>query len=422
MFKLKKIVASGLIVTSLVIFIASSFAGPAGKKGTDWPQWRGPNRDGVSLETGLLKSWPEEGPEVIWEAPAGDGFSGISISDGRLYTMYGKNAFEYLVCLNAEKGEELWRLKVDGKFTNQFGHGTRSTPTVDGNSVYGLSAQGKLVAVKTKNGELIWKHDLQKEYGAQIPQWGISTSPLVYNELLIVDVGGRDYGLVAFNKKNGKVVWKTKTDKPGYSAPIAVNVNGKKQILNFSGSALISVSPKDGSRYWRYPWVTDYDINAATPIFVGPDKVFISSGYNRGGALLKMTPESGSVNVSEVWKSRAMRNHFSTSLLVDNHLYGFDEKTLKCINVNTQEEKWAQRGFGKGSLITADGHLIVLSDKGILALIEANPSAYVEKATAQVLKGKCWTVPTLSDAKLYVRNEKQILCLDITETSASATK
>lgn len=384
---------------------------------TDWPQWRGPNRDGISTETGIIKGWSEDGPKILWRAPSGDGYSGISISNGRVYTAFGQNAHEFMVCLDADSGEEIWRYRMDSKFSNQFGHGSRSTPTVDGDMVYGLSAQGMLVALDAVKGTEVWKHDLRKEYGGKVPTWGVSTSPLVEGDLLLVDVGGKDdYGFVAFNKENGKVAWQTKTDIPGYSAPIAITVNGLRQILCFTGNSLISVDPSSGKEYWSYPWRTSYDVNAATPIFIAPDKVFISSGYNVGGAVLKMKAANGSVNVEEIWKSKVMRNHFSTSLLVDNHLYGFDEGTLKCVDINTREEKWAQRGLGKGSLIYADGQLIVLSERGKLLLIEATPLEYRERASAQVLRGRCWTVPTLVGGKLFIRNQKELLCLDFSES------
>lgn len=235
----------------------------SGKGKMDWPQWRGPNRDGISSEKGLLKTWPEGGPKILWRAASGDGYSAMSVVEGRLYTIYGRNADELVVCLDAGSGDELWRYRLDSKFTNQYGHGPRSTPTVDGNIVYALGAQGKLVALNAVKGARVWTHDLPKEYGAKIPVWGVSTSPMVYRDLLLVDVGGRNgHGFVAFNKKDGKVVWKATTALPGYSAPIAVEVNGVAQILNFTGNSLISVDPKTGRQFWRFSWKTSYDIKA----------------------------------------------------------------------------------------------------------------------------------------------------------------
>ncbi len=379
----------------------------------DWPQWLGPNRNGISSETGILTSFPESGPKVLWQAPSGDGYSGMSVLDGKLYTAFGSGSDEFVLCYDAKTGDELWRYRIDNKFTNQFGHGPRSTPTVHEGIVYAVSAQANLAALDANNGQVIWKHDLRSEYGAQIPTWGVATSPLVYKNMLLVDVGGKgDYGFVAFDKDDGSVVWKTETELPGYSAPIVVEVNGVRQALCFTGNKLISVNPDNGDFYWSYPWITSYDVNAATPVFIKPDKVFISSGYNVGGAVLRLVVKNNNVDFEEIWKSRVMRNHFSTSLLIDGHLYGFDEGTLRCVDVKTQETRWATRGFGKGSLMAADGHIILLSERGKLVLIEATPREYVEKSSAQMLKGRCWTIPTLVDGRLYIRNQKELLCLD----------
>jgi outer membrane protein assembly factor BamB len=275
--------------------------------------------------------------------------------------------------------------------------------------VYALGALGQLTALSAQDGKKIWAHNLKTEFGSEIPQWGTSTQPLVEKDLLIVDVGG-DSGqsIMAFQKKNGTIQWKTHTDKQGYSTPIAVTVNGTRQILVFTGTTLVSVSPQ-GNVLWNYPWRTSYDANIASPIFVAPDKVFISSSYDVGAALLQIKGNS----IQEIWKSRIMKNHFNSSVVDGNDLYGFDDATLKCIDVMTGVEKWKQSGFGKGSLILADGHLIVLSERGKLALVEATPTAYKEVASFQAMDGKCWTMPTLANGKLYLRNQKSLVSFDL---------
>jgi outer membrane protein assembly factor BamB len=392
----------------------SSQSKPSENATSDWPQWRGPNRDGISKETGLLKSWPAGGPKVLWRAPSGEGYSAISVSGGRAYTMYGHSDDEVLVCLDANTGKELWRVKVDGKFYNDQGNGPRATPIVDGNLVFVQGAQGMLAAVRADHGEKVWQHDLRREYGGRIPTWGVSSSPLVEGDLLLVDVGGRDgYSLCAFNKKDGRLLWKSHSDLPGYSAPIAITVNGIRQAVFFTGTAAVSVSPRDGKVFWRYPWRTSYDANIATPIFIPNDKVFISSGYGVGAAVLQIKNQNGAVNVETVWKSRVIKNHFSSSVLVGNYLYGFDDGILVCVNALTGEQQWQQRGYQKGSLIFADGHLIILGEQGRLGLVEATPAGYKEKASAQPLTGRCWSMPVLANGRLYIRNQKEMLCLDM---------
>lgn len=421
---MKKI--TGLLAIYLLLFGGISIA-----IASDWPQWRGPEKDGISREIGLLKKWPDGGPQVLWRVPLGEGFSGISVVGGRVYTMFSEGDDEFVVCLNASNGEEMWRFRSDSNYIESMGgNGPRATPTIDGELLFTVTAQGKLYALNTENGEKVWSHDLKGEFGSKIPRWGTCTSPLVEDDLLLVEVGGTDgKSIVAFDKKNGDIVWNSHADILGYSSPIAATIGGIRQFIVFTGTQLVSVSPENGQLYWKYPWQTQYDVNAATPVFIPPDKIFISSGYGKGAAVVqvrvKASPESSAeeneaekngaeISVVEIWKNEKMKNHFATSVLYGNYLYGFDNAILKCIDANTGSEKWKTRGYGKGTLMLADGHLIILSDRGKLGLAEATPSAYNEVASAEVLSGLCWTVPTLANGRLYARNEKEMVCLDMT--------
>ncbi|MEA2560428.1 MAG: outer membrane protein assembly factor BamB [Acidobacteriota bacterium] len=375
----------------------------------DWPQFRGPNRDGISPEPAVLKSWPANGPKVLWKVPIGEGYAQVVSSKGRLFTFSGQGSDEIAAALDAATGKQIWRVRIDSKYEDGQGNGPRSTPTVDGDLVYVLSPRGKLAALKTANGQVAWQHDLRTEYGANPPGWGISTSPLVEGNLLVVNVGGSgNKSIIAFDKTNGKPVWTSQSDGAGYSAPIAITVRGVRQVIVFTADGIVSVSPEDGRLFWRTSWKTEYDVNAATPIFFPPDKLFVSSGYGTGSALLQINR----TNVAEVWRSRGMKNQFSSSVLHNGILYGFDDSTFKAIDAATGNERWKQRGFGHGSLILAGGHLIVLSDRGKLALVEATPEEYRELGNAQVLEGKCWTSPSLADGRLYVRNEEQLIAFD----------
>ena len=377
--------------------------------GADWPQFRGPNRDGISPESAVLKSWPASGPKVLWKAPLGEGYSQVVSTKGRLYTLAQQGEEQVAIAFDGATGKRLWRTRIDREYNDGQGDGPRSTPTVDGELVYVLSAHGKLAALRTANGQVAWQHDLRAEYGANPPQWGVSTSPLVEGKLLIVNVGGAgNKSIVAFDKTNGKVVWTSQGDGAGYSAPIAITVRGVRQVIVFTADAILSISPEDGRLFWRSGWKTDYDVNAATPIFLPPDKLFVSSGYGTGSALLQINR----TNVSEVWRSRGMKNQFSSSVLHDGVLYGFDDATFKAIDAATGKERWKTRGFGHGSLILAGGHLIVLSDRGKLALVQATPEEYRELGNAQVIEGKCWTSPSLADGRLYVRNEEELIAFD----------
>lgn len=395
------------------IVLAFSLLVAAGAIAADWPQWRGPNRDGISKETGLLKNWPPSGPKVRWKAPLGPGYSSIAVSQGRVCTMANISENEMAICFDDATGKQLWSVRLDSAYQSGQGDGPRSTPVIDGNWVYVLGAQGKLYALNAKDGKKIWSHDLKSEYGSEIPGWGTSTTPLVEGDLLLVDIGGKTgHSIGAFNKKSGALVWKTHTDKQGYSSPIAITVNGGRQFLFFTGTALVSISPT-GSVNWKYPWRTSYYANIATPIFIAPDKVFISTAYDTGAAVLKLTGTKEKPSFQEVWKSKISQNHFNSSVLHNNHIYGFDQAILQCVEVNTGTEKWKKSGFGKGSVILADGHLIVLGERGQLALVEATPSGYKEKAQMQALNGKTWTSPALANGNLYLRDEKEIISMSL---------
>ncbi|MDE0299761.1 MAG: PQQ-like beta-propeller repeat protein [Candidatus Poribacteria bacterium] len=407
---------ANLLAVSLLLISGISIAGA-----TDWPQWRGPDKDGISRETGLLKEWPDGGPQVIWRVPLGEGFSGMSVVGGRVYTMFSEGDDEFVVCLDASNGEEIWRFRSDSNYQESMGgNGPRATPTIDGELLFTVTAQGKLYALNTANGAKVWSHDLQAEFGSKMPRWGVCTSPLVEGDLLLVEVGGKEgKSIVAFDKTNGLVVWSSHTDILGYSSPIAVTIGGIRQLIVFTGTQLVSVSPENGKLYWTYPWQTQYDVNAATPVFIPPDKIFISSGYGKGAAVVQirvmdLTESSADIRAVEIWKNTDMKNHFATSVLHGDHLYGFDNAILKCIDANSGVEKWKTRGYGKGTLMLADDHLIILSDRGKLGLAEATPSAYTEVASAEVLSGLCWTVPTLANGRLYARNEKEMVCLEVT--------
>jgi len=380
----------------------------------DWPQFRGPNRDGISRETGLSEKWPEDGPREVWRVKLGGGYSGLSVQGGRIYTMYSSGSDEFAAAIDARTGETIWKFRTDSSRRDQQGDGPRSTPTVSGGIVYVLGASGKLHALKADKGQAVWSHDLQKEYGAKPPQWGASMSPLVEGDLLLVDAGGaNDASILAFDKKTGKEVWRTFDDKPGYSTPIAITVGGVRQVLFFTARNLVAVRPGDGAILWRIPWKTSYDVNAAAPVFIAPDRFFVSSGYDVGGAVYEIEVRGEKVAVKQVWKNREMKNQFSSSILVDGHLYGFDDKTLKCIDAATGVRRWSERGLGHGSLTYVDGHLIVLGDQGTLALVQARSDAYREKSRAQVFKTKTWTVPTYVGGRVYLRDQNELVSFDV---------
>lgn len=394
---------------------------PSNSQGLDWPQWRGPNRDGFSSEKDLAESWPEKGPEVHWRIPVGEGYSGVAVSNGLLFSMWDEAESQYLFCMDARNGKEIWRLKIGNSFKDGWGNGPRSTPVVDNTMVYVTSAHGRLLAVNVSDGKALWSHDLPTEFGGRIPDHGYSSSPLVEGDKLFVEVGGKEgYSFVAFSKSTGEVIWHSQTDEPSYSSPIAVTMQNTRQIVFLSAAGLFSVSPEDGRLYWRYDWearcpATKLPTNIATPIFIAPDKIFISGGYGTviGAAVVRLQKRGEQFSVEELWNSKAMRNVINASVFYENHIYGFDNNKLTCVDVMTGEVRWKIRGFQRGSLIVANGHLIVLGERGKLAMVEASSIEFKEISSVQLLDGICWTSPSLANGKLYLRNHEEMTALNL---------
>ena len=381
----------------------------------DWPQFLGPHRSG-SVEDSVAV-WPDEGPDILWRRPAGDGFSGIAVAGGRAYTLWTEDRREYLFCLDADDGSELWRLDTGGKyFEPQGGNGPRSTPSVAGDHVYALGATGRLVAVAAATGEVLWSVDLPSAFGGGMPRWGFSGSPLVEGDLLLVETaGGEGRAMSALNRFTGEVVWSAHSDPGSYSSPVAVDLAGMRQAVFFMRTGLVAVDPADGRLLWRREWDTPYGVNATTPLVIPPDGLFISSGYEMGAALLRVTRDGEALKAETAWTTRFMSNQISTSVYAGGHLYGFDDTILKCISAETGAEAWKVRGYGLGTLVRAGKMLVVLSDKGLLALVRADPKAHQELARAKVLEGnRCWTAPTLAGGRLFVRDDREVVCIDLT--------
>ena len=376
----------------------------------DWPQWRGPQRDGISTETGLVHDFPE-GPRMLWNHAFGKGFSGLSIVDGLIYTMHATNA-EYAVCLFAADGKEKWTVRTGKKFRDaQGGDGPRATPTVDGDRVFVLGANGRLMALNRMSGEVLWVKHLIDDLGGNLPNWGYSNSPLISGGLLLVSTGARAGGsLVGMRPESGEVVWRSSSSGAGYASPIEVNTPRQKQAIFFTERGLEGVHPEDGRKLWEFPWQTPLAANSATPVLVGPGKLFISSGYGMGSALVRI-PEAGD-KPDVLWKTRKMISSFSTPIWYRGNIYGFHDQVFECLDTDGRV-RWEQRGLGMGTVIGADGKLFILGEQGRLIVARASRQRFQELGSARVLKGKCWTGPSLSDGVLYLRNERYIAALDI---------
>jgi len=376
----------------------------------DWPQWRGPNRDGISKETGWLSTWPAAGPKQLWTASVGIGYSSFSISKGRLYTMGNVAEKDYVYCLDAETGQQKWAFEYACPSRDPNGyHGTRCTPTVDGNYVYTLSREGHFFCLDTATGQKVWAREFKKDFGGKVPRWGFAGSPLIEKDWVLTEAGGPGASVVAMNKLTGEVIWKAGSEGAGYSSLVAFDLGKERLLLQFAEDQLICRRMANGSELWKLPWKTSYGVNSATPIIQG-DEAFISSGYGFGCARIKITPQAA----QEVWRNKNMKNHVNSCVLVDGHLYGYDESELKCLDWKTGEVKWGNKNYGKGALMYADGKLILYSQTGKLGLAEASPEGFKELASFQALTGKdTWANPVLANGRIYIRSLEKMMALDV---------
>jgi outer membrane protein assembly factor BamB len=380
-------------------------------KADDWPNWRGPNRSGVSNENQWIDQWPADGPSIRWRAEVGTGFSSIVVANGRVFTLGNQDDIDTLCCFSATDGQVLWKYAYPAPLDDRyFEGGPTSTPTIDGDSVYMLSRAGELASLNLHDGAIRWSKNLVEEAAVEVPGWGFSSSPVIDGEHLYLGVGQSGMRL---DKTTGEILWQSEGEA-GYMTPLMIEFAGRQMLIVASGKFYQAVDPESGEVLWRKRWLTNFGCNAADPIF-SDGKLFISSGYNRGSALLELTDDEPTV----VWETKDFQNQWSSSILINNCLFGVDgddtgDRFFKCIDFSKGEVLWSEVGLGSASVIAADGKLIILSDSGELIITPADRTKFAPTARASILSGKCWTTPVLSDGLLYARDASgSLICLDL---------
>lgn len=405
-------VKAGIIWTLALLCISLDVAA---QTAGEWPQWRGPNRDGVSKETGLLKQWPAGGPPLAWKATgAGRGYSSFAVSNNRLYTMGLRGDREYVIAFDVATGKEVWATANGKAFRNDRGDGPRGTPTVDGDKLYALGGNGDLSCLEARTGRTVWTMNVLEKFGGSNIVWGISESPLVVGDKLLVNAGGPNASIVALSKRDGSLLWKSQSDRAGYSSAIPLMAGGINQVVFFTSTRALGLDLRDGRLLWEYPRAANNVANAATPV-VRANRVFISSDYGTGGGLVEIKAGEKGLTAQEVYFTREMRNHHSSSILVGEHLYGFSSGILTAMRFDTGQIAWRDRSVGKGSLVYADGHLYCLSENGVVGLVEATPEVYREKGRFRIPQESLftWAHPVIAGGRLYLRDQDTIYAFDV---------
>ena len=379
----------------------------------DWPHWRGPDYNGISAEKDWLDHWTDDGPPVAWKASVGIGFSAFAVAQGRAFTMGNADNTDTVYCLDAASGKLIWKQSYPADLGDKyFEGGTTGTPTVVGDQVFTASRWGDVFCFAATTGKILWQRNVQKDLGLRVPSWGFSGSPTVLQNLVLLNIG--EAGL-ALRQATGETVWQSADDDAGYSTPLPWERDGHWQVLLGSAKSYLAVDALTGKEQWRLRWLTQYGVNAADPVIAG-NQIFIASGYGKGAALL----QPGATAEPEVkWKNKVLRTQINGAVLYQGYLYGSDgdstdKHPLKCVELATGAEKWSAPENTFGALLIANGKLILLGDHGELVTAPATPAEFKPTARAQVLGGKCWTVPVLANGRLYCRNSRgDAVCLDL---------
>lgn len=422
-----KILIKGLAVLAITAMVS----------GADWNQYRGPNFDGISREkiNPEKLDWSNKSPKILWKIETPNGFSSFTIAEGRAFVIATRSVegqlSEVLLALDAETGKELWSKPLgeakyhkggdSGAPGNSGGDGPRSTPAISDGFVYVSTPKLVLYCFDAKTGNEIWKHDLIKEFAGRNIAWENAASPVVDGDLVFFAGGGSGQSLIAFNKKDGSVVWKGFDERITHSTPIVATIHGVRQVIFFLQSGLLSVEAKTGRELWRFPFRFNVS-TAISPVVCGEDLVYCSAGYDVGSGLAKIVKDGDKFRAETVWKipgNKPVCNQWSTPVYKDGYLYGmftfkeYGNGPFKCVEVATGKVMWEKPGFGMGQVIMVDNKLVALADDGRVCIIDPSPKEYKEISSARIVSGKCWSTPAFSNGRLYIRSTKESACVDL---------
>jgi outer membrane protein assembly factor BamB len=385
----------------------------------DWTQFGGPHRDFIVDAKGLASTWPATGPKRLWQRELGEGYSAIAAEGGRLYTMYHKGDQEIVIALDAHTGQTLWespyRAEVTDKMTQAIG--PRATPLILGNWLFTVGALGNLYCLDKQTGKPRWTHDLYREFKGNVQDEYYAASPLPYKNLLIVPVGGPGASVIAFNQQDGAVIWKRHDFKAAYASPILIRVDGQEQVALVMEEDVIGLEPNTGSLLWRHPHRNRTKTNVTTPVWGQDNLLLVSSAYDSGSRMLRLTRQGATTTVEELWYQRLLRTHFTNLMRLGDTVYGssgdFGPAPFTALDAQTGALLWRDRSIGRASFLYADGKFILLDEDGNLYLATPAKAGLTILAKAALLSNRAWTPPTLTGTTLYLRDQKVVLALDL---------
>jgi len=381
-----------------------------------WTDYRGPNRDGVYDQQPIQTNWRGGRLPELWRQTIGGGYASVIVAQGHIYTIEQRRKKEVVTAYDLTSGIEVWSHEWNALFQERLGgDGPRATPTWHKGKIYALGATGELRVLDAQNGRLLWKTNILIDSGVANLTWAMSASPLIVDDKVITLPGGHHgRSVAAYNKNSGELAWQSLDDNQAYVAPMVATVAGKRQLLIVSSKRLMGLNVEDGSLLWEYPWRTEMGINCTQPIVVDDKHIFISAGYGQGSALVRITARDKVFKVEKIWSNNRMKSKFNTPVLHENHVYGLDEGILQAIDVRTGIQKWKGGRYGYGQILLANGHLIISTEKGEVALVKATPEGHEELAKFTAIRGKTWNNPAIADGKLIVRNQTEMVCYDLT--------
>jgi outer membrane protein assembly factor BamB len=382
----------------------------------DWPGFRGPHRDGHYDETPIATNWPADGLRPLWKQPIGGGYASFAVAGGRAFTIEQRREQEAVTAYDVESGHELWAAAYPAAFDEPLGgEGPRATPFFDEGKVYSLGAMGDLLCLDAASGKVIWKVNILADNQADLPGYGMASSPLVAQGKVIVQAGGaKGRSVAAYDKLTGKRLWRVLDDPATYSSPMLVQLAGQEQLLVVTAHRAVGLQVQDGALLWTTPWnVKQGNRNNAQPVLLATNRFMLSAGYGTGSEAVEISRTSAGFEAKPLWHNTWLKNKFTSSVFWQGFVYGLDEDMLVCLDAQTGERKWKDGHYGYGQVVVAGGDLIVLSGEGQLALVKASPDGYEELAHFQAIEGKTWNHPALAGGKILVRNAVEMACFDL---------